>query len=317
MTTVGVVINPTAGNGRAQGRGLEVMAALRANGVRTVDLSGQDAEHALALARAALDTLDALVVVGGDGMAHLGVNAIAGTGVALGLVPAGSGNDLARALGVPVGDVPGAVRMILQAVAEGPRYIDAIATNSTVAPARVPRWTACVLSAGLDAAVNARANTYRWPGGAARYLRGVVAELATFTPYHYRITIDGQVRTQSATLVALANGPTFGGGLKIAPNAEFDDGLMEVVIADALNRRQILRIFPRLYNGTHLSHPAVHVMRAREVTLEPGGEVPPPRAFGDGEDLFALPLTAKVLPRAVPLLAPSPESSPRRPAHRR
>src|SRR5699024_2311705 len=98
---------------------------------------------------------------------------------------------------------------------------------------------------------------------------------------------------------------------------EFDDGKMEVVIGDALNRRQIMRIFPRLYNGTHLSHPAVHVVRAREVTLEPGGRVTPPRAFGDGEDLAPLPLTARMMHRAVPLLAPTPRQPPPRPAHRR
>ena len=314
MTTIGVVVNPSAGHGRARNRGIEVLQALRGNGVRVVDLTGQDAGHALARARAALDRIDALVVVGGDGMAHLGVNAIAGTGVHLGVVPAGSGNDLARALGLPVGDVPAAVAMILRAMERGPRRIDAIATNSSVAPARVPRWTACVLSAGLDAAVNARANTYRWPKGAARYLRGVVAELSTFRPYDYRITIDGKTHEQTATLVALANAPTFGGGLQIAPDAQFDDGLMEVVIADALTRRQILRVFPRLYRGTHLSHPAVHVTRAREVTIEPGEGVAPPQAFGDGEEVSLLPLTATMVPSAVPLLAPTPRDGP---SHRR
>lgn len=314
MTTIGVVVNPSAGHGRARGCGTEVLRALRGHGVQVLDLTGQDADHALARARAALDRIDALVVVGGDGMAHLGVNAIAGTGVHLGVVPAGSGNDLARALGLPVGDVPAAVHVILRAMERGPRYIDAIATNSPVAPARVPQWTACVLSAGLDAAVNARANTYRWPRGAARYLRGVVAELTTFRPYDYRITIDGKTCSRTATLVALANAPTFGGGLQIAPDAQFDDGLMDVVIADGLSRREILRVFPRLYRGTHLTHPAVHVTRAREVTLEPGNGVVPPPAFGDGEEVASLPLIATMVPSAVPLLAPTPRAGP---AHRR
>lgn len=314
MTTIGVVINPSAGHGRARRRGQQVLTELRQHGIRALDLTGQDAEHALARARAALDRIQALVVVGGDGMAHLGVNAIAGTGVYLGLVPAGSGNDLARGLGIPVGDVPASVRVVLTALERGPRHIDAIATQSPAEPTRVPRWTACVLSAGLDAAVNARANAYRWPRGAARYLRGVVAELTGFRPYHYRITIDGQVHEQRATLVALANAPTFGGGLRIAPDARVDDGLMDVVIADGLTRRHIAAVFPRLYRGTHVSHPAVRIVRAREVTLEPGSAAPPPRAFGDGEDLAPLPLRATIVPGAVPLLAPAPRSGP---AHRR
>jgi len=314
MTVVGVVVNPSAGHGRARYRGEEVFAALRHHGMRPLDLTGQDADHALARARAALDRIQALVVVGGDGMAHLGVNAIAGTGVHLGVIPAGSGNDLARELGIPVGDVRAAVRTILTALEHGPRHIDAIASHSPAEPSRVPRWTACVLSAGLDAAVNARANTYRWPRGAARYLRGVVAELATFRPYSYRITVDGQAQEQTATLVALANAPTFGGGLRIAPDALVDDGFMDVVIADGLSRREIVRVFPRLYRGTHVGHPAVRIVRAREVTIEPGDGAPPPRAFGDGEDLAALPLQARVMPAAVPLLAPAPRT---RPAHRR
>src|SRR5699024_9377350 len=120
-----------------------------------------------------------------------------------------------------------------------------------------------------------------------------------------------------ATLVALANAPTFGGGLRIAPDAVFDDGLMDVVIADELTPWQIIRLFPRLYNGSHVSNPAVHMMRARQVTIEPGPGISPPRVFGDGEDLSALPLTATMMHRAVPLLAPSPPPRVRRPAHRR
>lgn len=297
-----MVVNPTAGHGRARTDGERVHDALRSRGLEVLDLTGEDAAHALARVRSALDRLDALIAVGGDGMAHLGVNAIAGTGIPLGLVPAGSGNDLARCLGLPVGDIPAAVDVVITALDNEPRRIDAIATTFPGAPSLVPEWTACVVSAGIDAAVNERANTYRWPRGHGRYVRGVLAELAGFRPYDYRLIIDGQEQTQSGTLVALANAPSFGGGLKIAPGAAMDDGLMNVVIADALTRRQILALFPRLYAGTHLSHPAVRVVQARVVTIEPG-EIPPPTPFGDGEELPPLPLTARVVPRAVPWLA--------------
>lgn len=303
MTRIGVVVNPTAGHGRGADHGRRAVAEFHAAGLDTVDLSGDDASAALARARASLERIDALVVVGGDGMAHLGVNATAGTGVPLGLVPAGSGNDLARCLGLAIDDIPAAVRMIAGALDPPLRTIDAIATSSPNLDGVQPVWTVCVLSAGIDAAVNARANTYSWPQGHGRYVRGVVAELAAFTPYGYRIVIDGEELTQSATLVALANAPSFGGGLKIAPGAVMDDGLMEVVIADALRRHQIVRLFPKLYQGTHVTHPAVTIRRARVVTIEPG-DVPTPTAFGDGEELAQLPLTARIVPHAVGLLAP-------------
>lgn len=303
MTRVGVVVNPTAGHGRAAATGRQVLDLLAAAGCQVVDLTGDDAQHALARARSALEGLAALVVVGGDGMAHLGVNAIAGTGVGLGIVPAGSGNDLARALRLPIRDTREAVDLIVSRLSRGPRYIDAIASTSPGAPSRVPRWTACVLSAGIDAAVNARANSYRWPAGGGRYVRGVLAELSTFRPYRYRLTIDGHSTVQDATLVALANAPSFGGGMRIAPNARFDDGLMDVVIGDGLRRGQILRLFPSLYAGRHLSHPAVHVHRATQVVIEPAGRPAPPPAFGDGEYLAPLPISAILRPGAVPLLA--------------
>ncbi len=307
MTRVGVVVNPTAGRGRAAGHGDGVADEFHRQGIETIDLSGKDAGHALARARAALDRIDALVVVGGDGMAHLGVNAIAGTGIPLGLVPAGSGNDLARTLRLPINKVPAAVGIIVEALGAGGRRIDAIATTREDDRSFVPTWAACVLSAGIDAAVNARANSYRWPMGAGRYVRGVFAELMQFAPYSYRVTIDGDTCEQPATLVTVANGPTFGGGMRIAPEAKVDDGLLDVVLADGLSRREVLGLFPKLYRGTHVGHPAVQIRRAREVIIEPGPGVRPPRAFADGEDLSALPLTARVAPGAVHLLANTSE----------
>jgi diacylglycerol kinase (ATP) len=164
-----------------------------------------------------------------------------------------------------------------------------------------------VLSCGIDAAVNDRANRMTWPSDGGRYVRALLAELGAFRPFGYRVTMDGEVWEGDGTLVAVANTRSFGGGLLIAPDAEPDDGLLEVVIADGLRRSQLLRIFPRLYRGTHVSHPAVHVRRVRSVVIEPllSRGAAPPVAFADGERLDALPLQCDLHPRAVGVLARS------------
>lgn len=329
MSRLGVLINPTAGHGRADEGGRDALALLGRSGHEVIDLSAGSADAALARARDTLWELDALVVVGGDGMVHLGVNVVAGTTVPLGIVPFGSGNDLARTLGLAVHDVHRAVADLLTALDCRPRVVDAIATRvhipgaedsdpagSTAASATARgdddledptavEWTACVLSAGIDAAVNHRANSYRWPRGGGRYVRGTLAELSTFQPYGYRLTIDGVVREQDAILVALANAPSFGGGMHIAPDAQMDDGWMDVVIGHAMGRTQLMQLLPRLYRGTHVRSPRVEVLRAREVVLEPlPGRRRPPPVYADGELLGRLPLRARLRPGALRLLTP-------------
>lgn len=332
MSRLGVLINPTAGHGRADEGGRDALALLGRSGHEVIDLSGRSAATALARARDTLWELDALVVVGGDGMVHLGVNVVAGTTVPLGIVPFGSGNDLARTLGLAEHDVRRAVSDVLTVLDGQPRVVDAIATRVHVPGAEdadpadgvggspvgsaagtaddlddptAVEWTACVLSAGIDAAVNHRANTYRWPQGGGRYVRGTLAELSVFQPYGYRLTIDGVVREQDATLVALANAPSFGGGMQIAPDAQMDDGWMDVVIARAMGRAQLMQLFPRLYRGTHVRSSRVEILRAREVVLEPlPGRRRPPPVYADGELLGRLPLRAMLRPGALRLLTP-------------
>lgn len=329
MSRLGVLINPTAGHGRADGGGRDTLALLGRSGHEVIDLSAPTPAEALARGRDSLWELDALVVVGGDGMVHLGVNVVAGTTVPLGIVPFGSGNDLARTLGLAEHDSRQAVADLLAALETAPRVVDAIATRvhvpgvedadaggssagSTTVTATdeaddptAVEWTACVLSAGIDAAVNHRANQYRWPRGGGRYVRGTLAELGVFQPYGYRLTIDGLVREQEASLVALANAPSFGGGMRIAPAAAMDDGWLDLVIGHAMSRAQLMRLFPRLYRGTHVRSAKVEILRAREVVLEPllGRRRPPP-VYADGELLGRLPLRARLRPGALRLLTP-------------
>lgn len=305
MANLGVVVNPAANGNRGGRPGAGVIRELTAAGHHVTDLSGESAETALNRAREACTGTagkpDALIVVGGDGMVHLGVNAVAGTEVPLGLVAIGSGNDFARNVGLPAHNGLDALHALERALEAGPRRIDVLRATGAFGTRR----TACVVSVGIDAAVNARANSYRFPPGGGKYIRAALTELRGFRPFGYTITIDGERREMPGTLVAVANGRYFGGGMQIAPRAVLDDGLADVVVAGALTPWETLRIFPRLYEGTHVHHPAVEIVRAREVTVEPLAPHPePPEAYGDGERIGPVPLRIAVEAGAVRLLAP-------------
>lgn len=299
---LGVVVNPTAGHGRGRERGERVVAALRSRGHTVSDLTSTSIEAATMQARqAVVDGLDALVVVGGDGMVHLGANVVAGTDLPLGIVAAGSGNDIARAIGLTRHTLTGYVDVLEKALETGGRAVDAVRTGPPGYEAN--RWCVAVLSAGFDAAINGRANELTWPPGRGRYLRGLALELARFRPYGFRLTIDGERWEQQCTLVAVANSRYFGGGMSIAPDASWDDGLLDVVIAGPLSRAGVLGLFPRIYPGTHVNHPICQVVRARSVLLEPSHAGPvPPVAYADGERVGPLPLLAEVVPGALRLL---------------
>jgi len=300
---IGVVVNPTAGHGRGQRRGRHVLAAARRRGHRVQDLSAQDLATATQHARqAVVHGLDALVVVGGDGMVHLGANIVAGTDLPLGIVAAGSGNDIARAMGLPRHDAEAAVAMVENGLESGGRTVDAVVTGPPDYSAS--EWYLGVLSCGIDAAVNARANTLSWPRGAGRYVRALMAELRTFRPYGYRITLDDDTWESTGSLVAVANGSLIGGGMRIAPDSRMDDGLLDVVIAGPLSRRELLGIFPKVYSGAHVNHPACTVLRSTKVLIEHSHVGPvPPAAFADGERIGPLPLRVEVHADAVRLLA--------------
>ena len=299
---LGLLVNPTAGHGRGADRGAEVMRALAARGHDVLDLTTDSADAALRTARqAVVDGVDALVAVGGDGMVHLAANVVAGTDLPLGVVAAGSGNDIARAAGLPRHDIAASVRGIEHGLETGGRAIDAVRIGPP--DYLTHEWFLGVLSCGIDAEVNDLANTLSWPRGTGRYVRALGTVLRAFRPYGYRITIDGQVWESPGTLVAVANGTSIGGGMRIAPDALLDDGLLDVVIAGPLSRAGVAAVFPRIYSGRHVGHPACSVVRARSVLVEPSPVGPaPPAAFADGERLGPLPMRAEIAPGAVRLL---------------
>lgn len=300
MPRVALLVNPTSGGGRGAGAGSTVSGQLTAAGIEIVDVSGTDAADARSKARTALDAgAAALVVVGGDGVVHLGANLVAGTDTPLGIVPAGTGNDIARALGLPIDDLSAAGSGVVTAVAAGTtRTIDA-ARHVPDDGGDAAGWFVGVLGAGFDAKVNERANGWRWPKGPRKYDLAIARELPVFKPLPYVLELDGRTVTANAMLVAVGNGPSYGGGMLVCPDAELDDGLLDVMIVDKISKLEFLKVFPKVYTGAHKDHPAVSIHRARTVRLSTPGIV----AYADGERYTPLPLTCEVVPGALRVLA--------------
>ncbi|MFJ3090025.1 diacylglycerol kinase [Streptomyces sp. NPDC086838] len=286
-------VNPTAGRGRGARAAQPAASALREAGFSVRTVLGEDADDALRRAREAVAAgTGALIAVGGDGLMSLALQAVAGTLTPLGVVAVGTGNDFARALGLPIRDPDAAGRLAADALkGRAPvREIDLGRAGE--------RWFGSVLASGFDSRVNDRGNRMRW-GGRFKYDLAILAELAAFKPVTYRMTLDdGPAREIRATLVAVGNGTSYGGGMRMCADADMGDGLFDITVVGECSRTTLLRVFPRVYKGTHLSHPVVTVHRASSVTLEAVGVT----AYADGEPLGALPLTATCVPKAVRVL---------------
>ncbi|GAA1305314.1 MAG: diacylglycerol/lipid kinase family protein [Brachybacterium tyrofermentans] len=300
---VGLLSNPTAALGTARRVGRQVGDLLRLAGISVVDLSGPSAHVARARAEEVRDTLTALVVVGGDGTVALGAEIVAGSPVRLGIVPAGSGNDLARALGLPLNDPEESTRILLHALSRPVVTVDAIEVVSTGEHALPHRSIALGnVNLGFDALVNARANSSQH-SHTVRYKTAVLRELPAFKPFPYWIEVDGGPRQElDASIVTISNSGIFGGGMRIAPQARLDDSSLELITLEGIGRAELLRFFPRVFRGTHTSVPGFAIRPVREVTigLRHGRAL---RAYSDGEARTLLPLTARILPGAVRLLA--------------
>ncbi|MET7512500.1 diacylglycerol kinase [Streptomyces sp. NPDC005480] len=288
-------VNPTAGRGRGAQAAQPAASALRAAGFSVRTVVGEDADDALTRARAAVhDGTGALIAVGGDGMANLALQAVAGTRTPLGVIAVGTGNDFARSLGLPVRDPAAAGALVADAL-KGSRIRELDLGRAD------GHWFGTVLASGFDSRVNDRGNRMRWPGGRFKYDVAIVAELAAFKPIPYRITLDdGPALEVEATLVAVGNGTSYGGGMKICAGADMTDGLFDITVVGDCSRATLLKVFPRVYKGTHLDHPVVTVHRAKKVELAAEGIT----GYADGEPLGSLPLTAECVPQAVRVIGP-------------
>ncbi|WP_062520459.1 diacylglycerol/lipid kinase family protein [Demequina silvatica] len=305
MRTIGIITNPTSGSGRGARRGAEAKATLAAGGHHLIDLSRGSWAASYEAAVAHRPSLDALVVVGGDGMAHLGIQVCAETALPLGIVAAGSGDDIASSLGLPRHDIPAAVARIEAGLRGDTVRVDlGRVTGGAVEEPASPRYFGAVLSAGLDAAVASYARAITFPRGPLKYKVATMREVPRFRPYGVRLTADGRERTMRCTLVAVANGPVFGGGLVVSPDSRMTDGRLELVTADGMSRRDILGLFPKLKDGGHTADPRVRIEQVESVTIVPEASegAPLPPAFADGELVGATPLTVTVAPGALTVL---------------
>ena len=288
-TEIALLTNPTAGRGKGARARERALPRLRGAGLTVRDLQGRDADEALDLARQCVaDGVDALVVCGGDGMVHLAVQALATTGTPLGIVPAGTGNDVARYFDIPRKDTDAAVDRVVAGVT---RTIDLARSGS--------QFFVTVLAAGFDAVVNERANRMTWPKGQMRYNIATLAELRVFEPLPYTLQLDDRQVSLEAMLVSVGNGPSFGGGLRITEGAVLDDGLLDVVIIKPISKPDLIRTYPKLFKGTHIHHPQYEHHLVRSVTVAAPGIV----SYADGERFGPLPLTVECAPGALTVLA--------------
>jgi diacylglycerol kinase (ATP) len=294
---IALLTNPASGKGRGLRTAALALPRLRDGGLRVRSLAGRTAEESLDLAREAVASgVESLVVVGGDGMVHLAAQAASGTATSVGIIPSGTGNDVARYLGISRSDPDIAARTV---VGGRTRRIDVARCGATT--------YVTVLAAGFDALVNERANAMRWPRGQMRYNLATLAELRVFRPLPYTLELDGQVRQVEAMLVAVGNGPSFGGGLRIAHGAKLDDGLLDVVVVKTMSKAQLVRTYPRLWTGGHTRHPQFERHLVREVTVAAPGVV----AYADGERVGSLPLTVSVVPGGLTVLVPGDDGEQR------
>ena len=296
MTTLGIVINPTSGRGKGKGFGEQALAEFAKHAIEVIDLSAESFVAAAKNAKEAVEKklIDGLVVVGGDGMFHLGVNAVVKSNIPVGLIAAGTGNDSARALGLPIHNVVEGVAALVAKIGNT-RKVDLIESKSDDRSF----FTFGSVSAGFDALCNARANKWKWITGPIKYRFAMYRELAAFKPIPYRAVVDGVEKVFEAVLCTVSNQPSYGGGLKITPDAKIDDGKLDLFILNAISRIELIKLFPKVYHGGHVNHPAVEIIRVDSLELYSPG-MP---AYSDGEHVGAAPVTCVVSPKSLNVLA--------------
>lgn len=281
-----LLVNPTSGSGRGRSQGSVVQDYLVRNSIEFSNISGSSYESAassLATAIRKYSSIEGLIVVGGDGLVHLAIQELAGTAIPMLVIPAGTGNDFARSLKLPLADPTSILEF---ARYSKPSAIDLGRVNG--------RYFAEILSTGFDSVVNERANRMRLVSGKSKYNLAILLELPLFKPKRYQFDVDGAAFEYEAMLIAVANGASYGGGMKVCPNAELDDGYFDLMILEPVSKLEFLRVFPRVFSGTHISHPKVRILRGRQISVRADAV-----AYADGERVSELPITAEIVPGAL------------------
>jgi diacylglycerol kinase (ATP) len=289
-----VIVNPVAGRGRTQKLLPQLEQTARAAGV-ALHVSPEPGAPAK-LARAAVDEGHDLVACGGDGLVTEVAGVAADTGRRLAVVPTGAGNDFARVLGY---DTKDPLRAFAALEHGRDKVVDLGRVNG--------RWYTCVTASGFDAEANRWANTVRRLSGTSLYVAAVLRTLAVYKPYRFRVTVDGETVETCAWLLAVGNGPAYAGGMHITPNAQLDDGLLDVTIVGDMSRAKFLWNFPKVFKGTHVSLPEVTTMRGVRVHLESLDTSIPMEVYADGERVGPVPGTMEAVRDALNVRVPNAE----------
>jgi diacylglycerol kinase (ATP) len=288
-----VVVNPTAGRGKAGRRIGAVGSTLRSLRVdHEIRVAGSPQEMEETCRSLGEEGAEIVAVLGGDGTVSCAANGLVGTGAALAVVPSGTGDDFAHSIGA--GSFRGAIGLLAN-----PKItpIDVVGVRL----ADVDRSFVNIAGAGFDSEVNETANAMTVNlGGTATYLAALVKTLSRFSPARYDLTIDDVPTTVDAMLVVIGNGPSYGGGMRVLPEASLVDGSLDVCIVESLSKGAFLRAFPKVYSGRHAAHPMVRMLRAKTVTVEANRGL---QVYADGERVGPLPARFEMMPAALPVVA--------------
>jgi diacylglycerol kinase (ATP) len=285
-----VLVNPTSGGGRGARLAGPVTERLKGAGLDARWEAGRDAAESAELARRAVARgVDALVVVGGDGMIHLALQAVAGTSTPLGVVPAGSGNDLARALSLPRKDPLAAVDLV---IAGQHRPIDLGKAGGT--------WFGTIFTTGFTGRVTDRLEAMPRLRGPVKYAVGTALEVRDFKPRPYVLELDGERWETDVLVLAIGNTSSLGGGVWICEGADPADGTFDVTVVGNVSRLDLAKLYPKLFTGRSFSHPAITRRKAKLVNVA----APATHGYADGEKLAPLPLTVECVSEAVRMFLP-------------
>ena len=280
-----LVLNRQSGKGKIDKKLLEFTDLCKANKVVYQIIDENNAQQTENILRNELGDheVTAVIAFGGDGLVSLCLQSLAESSVGFSVVPTGTGNDFARSIGTLKKSIPQIFNSILNS--DKVRVDLAVATNK-----KTKRYFMQVLSVGFDASVNEYANKMKWPKGKIKYTIAMLRLLPKAKNIDFIISYDGQILQSKSMLIAVANGSTYGGGMKILPNASYNDGSLDLLYVDPVSKFTLLSIFPRVFFGSHIKHPAVHLLKASNYELN--GVT---NAYADGEYVGELPLQISVI----------------------
>ena len=278
-----LVINPTSGQGKGSEIGTYVAGYLNSRDVQYEIIIGRNSIDQGDLLQRFIDRnpdCNGVIAVGGDGLLHLVLQKVTPAQIPLAVIPAGTGNDFVRTLGWSLIEIDQLLAMVLSTK---PRQIDLGLVDG--------EWFGAILSTGFDSVVNERANAMTWPRGPAKYNVAIAIELPRFAPRHYEITLDDRTISTEAMLIAVANGRSYGGGMLVCPQAQINDGFFDVMVLHPISKLEFIKVFPRVFKGTHITHPAVEIVRSKKVSITSDAV-----AYADGERIGQLPIAAECVP---------------------